>query len=195
MPYLRIVLVSTLLLVAANAAGYSVQVNKVSDFPTAFTTLAMLPASGPTGFDTIWLETLLAEKLTRRGITIIPARVVRQAMFDLQITAITEDNRRVLAQKVGADAFLAASVDAAGTENAGSVGVIIAGVFTAIPSERNTGSVQLAIVSAESGKLLMQGYGHGQSELRTKRGVIGKTFDNILDKVFTPDYFAKRGVK
>jgi hypothetical protein len=33
------------------------------------------------------------------------------------------------------------------------------------------------------------------SELRSKRGVIGKTFDRILDQVFTRQFFAARGSK
>lgn len=195
MPKLRSVAALSVMLLAANAFAYSVSVNKVSGFDTSFTALAMLPGTGPTGFDTIWLDNLLAQKLAARGITVLPASVVRQAMFDLEIKQLTDDTRKQLAQKLNVDAFIVAAVDAWGTENAGTVGVFVAGIFTAVPSDRNTGSVQLAIIAADSGKVLMQGAGHGQSELRSKRGVIGKTFDRILAQVFTPQFFAARRSK
>lgn len=170
----------------------SVQVNKVSDFGSSFKKLAILPAAGPAGFDTIWLDDVLSQKLASRKVRFVHPTIVRQAMFDLGITELTPEQRKALAEKLGVDAFIAAAVDAVGTQNAGAVGVLIGGIFTAIPSDKNTGSVQLVIISADNGKLLMRGIGHGESELRSKRGVVGSTFDRILDQVFTPEFFAAR---
>lgn len=189
----KALIVAALLIAALDVHAYSVSVNKVPEFEKSFLKLALLPGSGPTGFDTIWLDDLLLQKLAARSVPVTPANVVRQAMFELELKELTAEGRARLAEKLDVDAFIVAVVDAAATENSGTVGLFAAGIFTAIPSERNTGSVQLAIVSATSGKVLMQGSGHGQSELRSKRGVIGKTFDRILDQVFTPQYFvAKR---
>lgn len=70
--------------------------------------------------------------------------------------------------------------------------MFVGNTFTAVPSKKSSGSVQLAIVSAATGKVLMQGTGFGESSARPKRGVIGKTFNEILNRTFTPSFFAAR---
>ena len=188
----RFTAAAVLLIVAGTAYGYSIHVNKVADFPSSFKRLAMLPAVGPAGVDAIWVEQVVLEKFLKKKLQVVPAVVVRQVMFDMGIKQLDESNRHALADRLQVDAFIAAAVDSAGTENAGSVGVFIGAIFTAVPTDRNTGSVQLAIVSAETGRVLMEGTGYGQSELRSKKGVIGKTFAEIVDRAFTPAFFIER---
>jgi hypothetical protein len=183
------------LLVAPSLWGYSVQVNKVTDFAQSFTRLAMLPASCPTGVDCIWIESLVAGKLSDRGLKIVAAPIVRQLMFDLEMKAVTPESRKILADKLGVDAFVVTAVDSMATENAGTTGVFIGNIFTAVPSRRTSGSVQLAIVSADTGKTLMEGTGFGESTARPKRGVIGKAFNQIIDRAFPPAFFAARDKK
>lgn len=185
-------LVLSLVITTPNALAYSVQVNKTADFATTFTTLAVLPASCPPDFDCLWVENILAEKLRGRGVTVVPTTVVRQQMFDLEIKTITSENRQALAQKLGVEAFVVASVDSVATESGAATGVFIGNIFTAVPSKKNSGCVQLAIVSAETGKVLMEGSAFGESSARPKRGVVGKSFNLILDRTFTPSFFAAR---
>jgi hypothetical protein len=184
-----LLLVSSL---AAPAYAYSVHVNKVEHFATSFQKLAMLSAAAPANVDAIWVERVVLEKFLSKNLQILPASVVRQVMFELEIKELTVENRRLLADKLGVDAFVVAAVDSAGTENAGTVGVFVGTVFTAVPSERNTGSVQLAIIAAESGKTLMEGTGYGQSELRSRKGVIGRTFAEIVNRAFPAAFFVER---
>jgi hypothetical protein len=46
------------------------------------------------------------------------------------------------------------------------------------------GNVQLLLIAAKSGKTLMQGTGFGESEWRSKKGVLRKVFQSILAKAF-----------
>lgn len=188
----RLIALLLVTLSAVPALAYSIHVNKASDFAVSFRKLAILPAVAPPGMDTIWVETVVLEKLLNKKLQVLPSSIVKQVMFDLEIKDLTAENRRQLAAKLGVDAFVVAAVDAAETENAGTVGVFIGTVFTAVPSERNSGSVQLAIIAADTGKVLMEGSGHGQSELRSKKGVIGKTFAEIVDRAFPPSFFVER---
>jgi hypothetical protein len=192
---LLVLFVVLLLIAPVQAVAYSVDVNKVTDFAHSFSTLAILPASCPTGVDCLWVESLIAEKLAERTITVIPASRVRQTMFDLEIKTVTPESRALLAEKLAVDAFVVIAIDSMATEAGATTGVVIGNVFTAVPSKKNIGSVQLAIISAATGKALMEGTGYGESSARPKRGVIGKTFNLILDKTFTRDFFDARRVK
>lgn len=185
-------LVVTLAITTGSALAYSIQVNKTSDFDTAFKTVAVLRASCPADFDCLWVENILAQKIRERGVAVVPTARVRQQMFDLEIKTITPENRQLLAQKLGVEAFVVAVVDSVTTEISGTTGIFIGNIFTASRSKRNSGSVQLAIVSAETGKVLMEGSGFGESSARPKRGVVGKSFNLILDRTFTPSYFQAR---
>jgi hypothetical protein len=185
----------SLLMVPAISWGYSVEVNKVADFPRSFETLAILPASCPPAVDCLWVESLIAGKLVERGLDVVPAAVVRQWMFDSGIKEVTPENRKILAEKLGADAFVVVVVDSMTSETSGSTGVFIGNVFTSAASKRSSGSVQLAVVAADSGKTLMEATGFGESTARPKRGVIGKTFNQIFDRAFNRQFFVDRAKK
>lgn len=88
--------VISLVVAPASLWAYSVQVNKVPDFATSFSKLAVLPAACPPDFDCLWVEAVLGDKLRARGLDVMPTVVVRQWMFDLEITAVTPENRNVL---------------------------------------------------------------------------------------------------
>jgi hypothetical protein len=189
---IRSLLLAIALLGSLNAWAYTVQVNKTPDFATAFQTLAVLPASCPPDFDCLWLENVIADKIRVRKVTVIPALVVRQRMFELEIKAITPENLKLLAEKLGVEAFVVAAVDSIATETSGATGVMVGTVFVAGAQKKSSGSVQMSIVSASTGKVLMEASGFGESSARPKKGVVGKAFNLILDRTFTPSFFAAR---
>jgi hypothetical protein len=113
-------------------------------------------------------------------------------MFDLEMKVITPEGRSLLAEKLGVDAFVVIGIDSMVTESGGTTGVMIGNIFTATPSKKHLGSVQLAIVAAGTGRTLMEGSGYGESSARPKRGVIGKIFNLMFDQTFNKQFFAAR---
>ncbi len=191
----RVVVLTLSLTISLAAHGYSVEVNKVMDFPKSFRSLAMLPAACPSNVDCLWVESLVLGKLLERKLPIKPASAVRKMMFEMGVKELDDTNRRLLAQKLNVDAFVVVSIDSMTSESVGTTGVLVGNVFTAVPSKRNVGSVQLAIISAETGKPLMESTGYGESSARPKRGVIGKTFNEILSRAFPPQFYVDRAKK
>jgi len=103
--------------------GYEVQVNTVSDFGNSFHRVAILPCPAAEGVDPLWVESLLFEKLTARRIKVVPSQLVRQILFDLGATAVTAENKGLLAEKLKVDAFVIPTVGAAKTDTVGTVAV------------------------------------------------------------------------
>src|ERR1700682_2599630 len=152
--YLAAVLV--LSLAAPLFAGYDIQVNTVDDFPTTFHHVAVLPAIAPDSVGPLWVEQLIFEKLLSRKIRVAPSSVVRKFMFDLGITTITPEALKQLAARLQVDAFVVASVGSTGSDVGGAVAApIYGGGFFAAPIVTNRGSVEITIVAADTGKMLM----------------------------------------
>lgn len=173
-------------------AGYNIQVNKVSDFGSSFLRIAVLPAATADGIDPLWVEELLFGKLVSRRIRVIPVGRARQAMFDLGISTLTSENMRALAESLHVDAFIIPTVGGVGKESAGAVAIpLYGGGAIAAPIEINRGSIELSIVAAETGKVLMHGVAGGESGWRSTKGVVGTMFDKILDRCFTAEFRSK----
>jgi hypothetical protein len=167
-------------------AGFSVEVNKVSDFPAGAKTLAIVPASCPPSVNAIWLDEKVADHL--RGVkqfNFISSKVVKQTMFDMGIQQITDDNRAALAKKLGADAFLIVVVGNSSAEPEGvGTGVWSGGVMTMSSFAVAKGEVELLIVSAQDGKTLLSGRGFGETDWRTEKGVLSKALDKLFHEAF-----------
>ena len=166
-------------------AGYDVQVNTVPDFLKDITVVAVVPATCPPRVNCISAESDLAQELQKYGkFTVIPAERVRQAMIEAEIKQIDDTTRFTLAEKLHADAFLLPVIAESGTESQGGVGVWTGYTVTIVDSQVAKGNVQLLLIASKSGKTLMQGTGFGESEWRSKKGVLRKVFHSILAKAF-----------
>lgn len=176
-------------------AGYNVHVNTVSDLGRALGRIAVLPATAADGLDPLWVEQLISTKLVTRQIRVIPQGLARQAMFDLGLTTLDADGMRQLAGKLNVDAFVIVAVGRVEKGTSGVVAVPISRGSVAVPFQVNRGFVELSIVSAQSGELLMHGTGGGESGWRSRKGVVGATFDQILDRSFTSQFFAMYNAK
>lgn len=173
-------------------AGYDVQANAVPDVPTAFRRIAVLPSTVANGIDGLWLERLLQEKLSGRGLVVVPSSEVRKALFELGANTMSKELMVPVAMKVHVDSFAVLNVGVAGQNNYGAIATpLYGGGAIATPIETNKGSVEVSIVSAESGRLLLRGVAGGESGWRTLKGVIGTEIDLIFDKVFTPEFRVK----
>lgn len=182
----RLLLLVSSIVIASQATAAS-NVNTVSDFAISFRRLAIAPAISPTRIDPVWVEGLLQEKLALKGIQAIPSTVVRKGMFDLGIQKLDDASMAKLAKSLECDAFLIPIVKSSEVESEGAVGGLMpyTGSFYALSMEVARGGVELAIVRARDGKVLLQGVASGYSDMRSERGVIGKIFSDILDQAFT----------
>ena len=90
-------------------AGYQVQANAVSSFGISFHRVAILPANAPEGVAPLWLEQLVFEKLAGRKIATVASAQVRQALFELGVTAVSREMLPQLAAKLRVDAFVDAA--------------------------------------------------------------------------------------
>lgn len=166
-------------------AGYDVQVNTVPDFLKDVDTVAVVPMTCPSRVNCISAETDLVQELQKYGkFTVIPAERVRQAMLEAEIKEIDDSTRSTLAERLHADAFLLPVITESGTESQGGVGVWTGYTLTMVDSQVAKGNVQLLLIASKSGKILMQGAGFGESEWRSKKGVLRKVFQSILAKAF-----------
>lgn len=170
-------------------AGKKVEVNKSQDFPKGMSSVALMTPTCPANFDSEWLEEKFVKYLVSEfHLAVVPASVVRKAMFDMGIQAVTDQNRAELAKRLKVDAFVVPVINDSGSK---SDGVMIfntaPGIFTATQDKVNQGKVTLLIVDGASGKMLMQGTGHGESEFRSGKGVAWKIFKEILDEAFNKD--------
>jgi hypothetical protein len=111
---------------------------------------------------------------------IISAETVRQKMFEAGIIGLDEANRRQVAESLGVDGFLQVIVHGSSKETSGSVGVLIGTIVTMVPSDVSKGGVEVRVISADEGKLLLRGEAHGSSEFRSPKGVLGKMIGDIL---------------
>lgn len=202
-----VIAVAIVLISCSARAGYNVSVNTVSDFPSAYHRLAILPAIGPDGFDVLWLEKSVFAQLAQRQVVAIPADVVRQAIFDLGLEEITPETIAKLGEKLGADAFILSVVGSVNTKVTGAVSTggsgatgtsaggfwssFATGFGATIPTERNTGSVQISIVTTQ-GRVLMKGQGFGESDLRSLKGVVGTIYDQIFNRAFSAQFLRDR---
>lgn len=174
------------------AHGPSVQVDRVDNLSSAFERLVVLSPSCPPHVDCIWFERNLTEHLMKRKIKVVPSSLVRHVLFEMEATEVTDELRREVAKRVQADAFLLASVDHADREKTGSVGSgtalgianFVTGLFGATPIERSTGNIQIVIIRAEDGKVLMRGSGFAESEVRSLRGVLSRISSEIFERAF-----------
>src|SRR6266850_2508507 len=96
--------------VAVASAGYQIQVDTITDFGKSFHRVAIVPCPAVEGVDPAWVDSVLLEKLTARHIDVVPADKVRQVLFDLGGTAVSDENKAALAEKLQVDAFLISSV-------------------------------------------------------------------------------------
>ncbi len=163
--------------------GYSVDISSVPDFRESIRVVAMAPGTCPDDIDCLWIEERVGNQMSLyKGITVIPAKQVRDVMFALKIEHLDEQNRAILADKLGADSFAVSIIQHAGTKSSGAVGFWTGYSVSMIESEVAKGTVQLLIVKASSGEVLMKGIGHGESSLRTGKGVVFNIFRRIIDK-------------
>ncbi len=167
-------------------AGYKVEVNKAPDFPRGVTAVALITPAAPGDFDVEWLESKFREYLSEEHhLTVVPASAVRQAMFDMGIQSITDQNRADIAKKLRVDAFVVPTIQFSGTKTEGTTIFNTApGVFIASQDEVAQGRVTLLFVDGAAGKFLMQGSGKGESEFRSGKGIAWKVFREILEKAF-----------
>lgn len=182
---IRAIATTLLLFVALQTfAGYEVEVTKATGFPASAGTVAVLPASCPSDVDCVTLNRTIAANMSRVKLRSLALPVVRQAMIDARIETITEENRQMLADKLGADSFLVVTVGSADTAAAGGTAIPIGGVIVLAPSKLARGTVEIRIVGARDGKLLMRGNGAGSSRARAETGVLAKTIARILERAF-----------
>jgi hypothetical protein len=100
--------------------------------------------------------------------------------------------RRDLAKRFGVDAFLIAAVADADRQSTGSVGYgsangfgkFVWGMFGAANIERSSGNVQIAIIRADDGKVLMRGTGFAESQTRSLNRVLANIAADILENAF-----------
>jgi len=130
---------------------------------------------------------VLLEKLTARHIDVVPADKVRQVLFDLGGTAVSDENKAALAEKLQVDAFLISSVGSATTD---TIAIIPLPVYAGIaaPILKTSGAIELTLVAADSGRMLMHGVASGAAGFRTKKSVIASMLDQMMNRAFTADF-------
>ena len=170
-------------------AGFQIQVDTITDLGKSFHRVAIVPCPAAEGVDPAWVDSLLLEKLTARHIAVVPAAKLRQLLFDLGATNVNDENKAALAEKLQVDAFLMSSVGSATTD---TIAVIPLPVYVGIgaPILKTSGAVELTLVAADSGRMLMHGVASGGAGFRTKKSVIGGMFNQLMDRAFTPAFSA-----
>ncbi len=99
------------------------------------------------------------------------------------IQAVTDENRAALAERLGADAFLLVVVGHSGSEAEGvGSGVVTGNVVTMSGFAIAKGGVEIAILSAKDGKLLLKGTGFGETDWKTEKGVLSKVLEKLFER-------------
>lgn len=181
-----------MVMTASSVLAASVQVNHVDNLRSQITRVIILPPACPSNVDCNAFEQAITTQLLQRKLQIIPAALVRQRLFELETEQLTDQIRRDLAKQFGADAFVIAAVGdvqrqvagSVGSGNATSAGRFVWGMFTAANIERSSGNVQIAIVRAEDGKVLMRGTGYGESTVRGLNGVLSSLAADMFERGF-----------
>ena len=162
-------------------AGYDVRVNSVPNFLEGVKSIAIVPATCSASANCIAAEQDLALALQKyKRFTVIPAEAVRQAMMEAGFKNIDESALNSLRTSLNADVFLIPTV---GAETSSTPGVW-AGAFVITGSDVSTGSLHLTLVDAKTGRTLMDAAGFGESDLRSRKGVVKHTIQEILLKAF-----------
>ena len=167
-------------------AGFQIQVDTITDLGKSFHRVAIVPCPAAEGVDPAWVDSLLLEKLTARHIAVVPAAKLRQLLFDLGATHVNDENKATLAEKLQVDAFHMSSVGSATTDTIAIIPLPYAGA----PILKTSGAVELTLVAADSGRMLMHGVASGGAGFRTKKSVIGGMFNQLMDRAFTPAFSA-----
>lgn len=178
--------VLTLLGVVPAQAGYSVDVNTVPDFLKSAGTIAVLPPICPADVDCVWLTKKVEDELTPyKHLKVVGPEKVGQAMFGLGIEQVGERERAPLARKVGADSLLVILVGHSDTVTKGHT-LYSTGNFmwASAPARYAKGGLEVSLVSAETGKVLMKGKGFGETGMRKQKGVLRKIFQKIIKEAF-----------
>lgn len=105
-------------------------------------------------------------------------------MFELGLSTVTEEARSQLAAHLGVRAFAIPVIRGAEKRSEGAFGFWTGNSIIVGSDEVTRGSVELLVVSIETGRLLLHGSGSGRSEFRGQRGVVLKIFREILDQAF-----------
>jgi hypothetical protein len=167
-------------------AGYDVVVNGASGWRGNVGKMAIAPAVCPPEVDCIWLNETIADEVEgySDSLSTVDSTIVSQALFEAGADQLTAENSVLLAEELGVQSFLIVVVGHSGDEQVGALGFPIgSGMFAMGAAKRSQASVEVRIVSAD-GKLMAKGYGYGDSGFRKKKGVLGKTFAEILAELF-----------
>src|SRR2546422_974304 len=86
--------------------------------------------------------------------------------------------------------FVFAFSTAVGSATTDTIAVIPLPVYVGIgaPILKTSGAVELTIVAADSGRMLMHGVASGAAGFRTKKSVIGSMLDQMMDRAFTAHF-------
>ena len=105
---------------------------------------------------------------------------VREALLEMGLEKLDDAGRRDLAATLDVDSFLVPVIVQATNESSGATGFWSGSSFWVTDSPVQVGSVQLALVRASDGRPILKGSGYGQSEWRTRKGVVSRVFHDIL---------------
>lgn len=164
-------------------AKYSVEVHSVPDFKQLVHSVAIMPALCPPDLDCLWLEKRIAEHLdTYRGVTVVPAERVRAMMFEMGVEHLDQSARAALSEKLKVDAFAVPLVEHSESQSSGMVGFWVGSTVGMVDTSVIKGKVELLIVQAGSGTVLVKGIGYGKSGSRTDKGTVFEIFRRIIQK-------------
>lgn len=186
--HMRKPLIAAILALAAPLsamAGYNVDATMARDWPGVAGRIAILPSICPADFDCASMNETVAEYFYENS-GVVGSEAVSQAMIDIGIEYVDEQNRQALAAELGVMSFLQVVVGNASESTTGAMAYPMGGTgmvgINAI--QRKEGSVEVRVVSAE-GKLLAKAVGFGESTFRrSSSSVVGRVFDEIYYRLF-----------
>lgn len=180
------IVVLALLHASPAIAGYNVEATTVKDWPGVAGKIAVAPASCPADFDCAWLNETINDYFNdNEHVVFVSSQDVSQAMLDAGVEQLDAEGAKKLAELLGVQSFLLVTVGNAETkQETGTVATpVYGGGFIITGSRVAQGSVDVRIISSD-GKTLAKATGFGESSFRKGKGVVGKVFGRLFERLF-----------
>lgn len=164
---------------------YTVDATTTAEFWDYADAIAVVPIEPcPGGIDCLDMEEDIHDDLLDDVQNVRSAHQVRQALMSINALRLTAENRLAVAQKLKVKAYLVVMIAHTDREETENYNIWVGDKWFLWEDSRNRGSVDVLLITADGGKLIMRGTGHGSSEFRSQKGVLMKIIGEILEKAF-----------
>ena len=179
------ILVTTLLLLVAATGQAAVEVHTATDFPGAIHKIAIAPVPCHEDVNCQKIEKALGKSAKRylKGVTVVTAEEMNQALFDRSIVEATKESVIEVAKELGCDAILLPSVIGSEAKDHWNAWTDYKTGQTYTSNAHSVTSTVRILIITPDGKLLMKGQASGDSYLQTDPTYFAESqFDKILHK-------------